>query len=97
MKTEEFQFDMDSRAMPADPIELRGRRRDSGRMVVLDRSAATIEHSEFSAIYNHLQLGDLLVLNDSYMLSNTLSFQHGNEPAEVTVRSRARRYEHCRS
>jgi S-adenosylmethionine:tRNA ribosyltransferase-isomerase len=85
MKTEGFDFNTEARVMPSDPVELRGKRRDDGRMVVLERSTATIEHTVFSAIYNYLQPGDLLVLNDSYMLSNTLSFQYGNGTMDVIV------------
>lgn len=85
MKTGEFDFNTKSRVMPSDPVELRGKRRDDGRMVVLERSTATIKHTVFSTIYNYLQPGDLLVLNDSYILSNTLSFQYGNETVDVIV------------
>ncbi|WP_372492902.1 S-adenosylmethionine:tRNA ribosyltransferase-isomerase [Nocardia sputi] len=75
MKTSEFDFDPGERVMPSDPVELRGKRREDGRMVVLERSTATIEYTVFSTIYNYLRPGDLLVLNDSYMMSNTLSFR----------------------
>ncbi|KAG0201380.1 hypothetical protein BGX28_005781 [Mortierella sp. GBA30] len=85
MRTEEFDFNLDSRVMPHDPVELRGKSRDSGRMIVLDRSAAKIGHTVFSTICDYFRPGDLLVLNDSYMLSNTLWFQHGEEPTQVTV------------
>jgi len=85
MKTEDFDFHNDSRAMPTDPIELRGKRRDSGRMIVLDRSKDTIEHKVFSDILDYFRPGDLLVLNDSYMLSNTLDFWYGDEVAQVIV------------
>ncbi|MFL9911028.1 S-adenosylmethionine:tRNA ribosyltransferase-isomerase [Paraburkholderia sp. RL17-337-BIB-A] len=85
MKTEHFDFALDPATMPTDPVQLRGRRRDDGRMIVLDRSTATIEHKMFPAIYDYLRPGDLLVLNDSYMLSNTLSFQNGNEPTQMIV------------
>ncbi|KVD70610.1 S-adenosylmethionine tRNA ribosyltransferase [Burkholderia sp. ABCPW 14] len=85
MKTDDFDFGLDWKAMPTDPAELRGKRRDSGRMIVLDRAAATIEHTIFPTISDRLQPGDLLVFNDSYMLSNTLSFRHGNESAHVIV------------
>jgi hypothetical protein len=46
-------------------------------MIVLNRSAAKIEHTVVSTICNYFRLGDLLVLNDSYMLSNTV---YGHEP-----------------
>ncbi|KAG0207568.1 hypothetical protein BGX28_001231 [Mortierella sp. GBA30] len=54
-------------------------------MIVLDRSASKIEHTVFSTICDYFRPGDLLVLNDSYMLPNKLSFQHGHEPAQVTL------------
>ncbi|KAF8415877.1 putative S-adenosylmethionine/tRNA-ribosyltransferase-isomerase [Tirmania nivea] len=85
MKTDDFDFRTDSTVMPTDPVELRGRRRDSGKMIVLDRSLATIEHTVFSSIYDYLRPGDLMVLNDSYMLSNTLCFWHNDEAACVIV------------
>lgn len=85
MKTADFEFSLDSKVMPHDPVELRGRTRDSGRMVVLDRSISKIEHTEFSSIADYFRPGDLLVLNDSYILSNTLWFQHGENPLQVTV------------
>ena len=85
MKTEDFDFRSDSGAMPTDPIELRGKRRDSGKMIVLDRSTVTIEHAVFSTIHDYFRPGDLLVLNDSYILSNTLSFWHAGKAAEVIV------------
>lgn len=58
--------------MPSDPVELRGKRREDGRMVVLERSTATIKHTVFSTIYNYLQPGDLLVLNDSYTVEHAI-------------------------
>ncbi|WP_159930311.1 MULTISPECIES: S-adenosylmethionine:tRNA ribosyltransferase-isomerase [Nocardia] len=85
MKTSEFDFDPGERVMPSDTVELRGKRREDGRMVVLERSTATIEHTVFSTIYNYLRPGDLLVLNDSYMMSNTLSFRYCNETVDVIV------------
>ena len=85
MKTEEFDFNVESRIMPHDPVELRGKSRDSGRMIVLDRSTSKIEHTVFTSICDHFRSGDLLVLNDSYMLSNTLWFQSAGERTQVTV------------
>ena len=85
MKTEEFDFKVDSRVMPHDPVELRGKSRDSGRMVVLDRSTSKIDHTVFTTICDYFRSGDLLVLNDSYMLSNTLRFVSGKDFTQVTV------------
>lgn len=85
MKTASFHFEMGSNAMPTDPVELRGRQRTDGRMIVLDRGRNTIEHRVFSDIDEYFRPGDLLVLNDSYLLSNTLQFACGGQAAVVIV------------
>lgn len=38
MKNEDFDFSVESRIMPHDPVELRGKTRGGGKMIVLDRS-----------------------------------------------------------
>lgn len=38
MKAEDFDFKLDPAIVPHDPAELRGKTRNDGRMVVLDRS-----------------------------------------------------------
>ncbi|KHN99541.1 Queuosine biosynthesis protein [Metarhizium album ARSEF 1941] len=85
MKTEEFNYNAESRIVPDDPFELRGKSRDSARMIVLDRSTEKITHAMFSDICQYLRPGDLLVLNDSYMLANILCFQHGDQSTQVAL------------
>lgn len=85
MKTEDFDFKLDPAIVPHDPVELRGKTRDSGKMVVLDRSEGKIEHTVISTICDYFKPGDLLVLNDSYMLLNMLKFKYGDEIAQVSV------------
>lgn len=85
MKTQDFDFDTASNVLPRDPNELRGKRRDDGRMIVLDRATSTITHTLFRSICDYLRRGDLLVLNDSYVLSDTLWFQCEHERTQVTV------------
>jgi len=85
MKTSEFEFAVGPNATPAEPPERRGRTRDSGRLVVLDRAAGTVSHDMFPDILEHLRAGDLLVLNDSYILPDTLSFRAEGESVELTV------------
>lgn len=95
MKTKRFDFDVSCRVMPDAPLPLRGKARDDGRLVVLDRAANHIEHTHFPAILNYLRPGDLLVFNDSYALPNALEFHlaharlpiivHGSEPGGVHV------------
>ena len=57
-------------ALPAElranlPAELRGRRRDGVRLMVVDRARRTIEHAELSQLGNYLRTDDLLVVNRS--------------------------------
>ncbi|MEX3958207.1 S-adenosylmethionine:tRNA ribosyltransferase-isomerase [Trinickia sp. EG282A] len=85
MKTEDFDFTLEPALVPEFPAELRGRQRDCGRMIVLDRARGTIAHEVFSSICDHLRDGDLLVLNDSYVLPNMLLFQHANRAAWVII------------
>lgn len=85
MRTQEFDFQWDPAAMPRDPVQLRGKSRESGKMLVLDRSTDTTDHTTFSNICDYFRDGDLLVLNDSYMLSNTLKFRAHDTVVHVTV------------
>jgi S-adenosylmethionine:tRNA ribosyltransferase-isomerase len=85
MRTQEFDFKWDPQAMPRDPVQLRGKSRESGKMLVLDRSTGSTKHTVFSHICDFFRKGDLLVLNDSYMLSNTLRFQAHDTTVQVTV------------
>lgn len=77
MRTAAFEFDMGSNVIPTDPLELRRGARDRGKMAVLDRGAASVAHANFADIYDYLAPGDLLVLNDSYALSNGLALAAG--------------------
>ncbi|EFR00820.1 S-adenosylmethionine:tRNA ribosyltransferase-isomerase [Nannizzia gypsea CBS 118893] len=83
MKTVDFDFDVTARVMPDDPVELRGKSREDGKMIVLDRSVDAIIHSGFASICEYFRPGDLLVLNDSYVLANVLWFKHGDETTHV--------------
>ncbi len=47
------------------PPEKRGLRRDHVRMMVLDRTTGEIRHDRFNHLMNHLQPGDLVILNNS--------------------------------
>ncbi|KAK2861310.1 hypothetical protein FQN49_004337 [Arthroderma sp. PD_2] len=83
MKTQEFDYDIAARFMPDDPVELRGKDRENGKMIVLNRSTEKITHTVFSTICEYFRPGDLLVLNDSYVLANVLWFQHGDETTHI--------------
>ncbi|KAM0480338.1 hypothetical protein ACHAPX_004169 [Trichoderma viride] len=85
MKAEDFDFKLDPAIVPHDPAELRGKTRNDGMMVLLDRSRGKIEHTFVSTICDYFRPSDHLVLNDSYMLLNMLEFKHGDGIAQVSV------------
>ncbi|PTB17481.1 S-adenosylmethionine tRNA ribosyltransferase [Trinickia symbiotica] len=85
MKAKDFDFKLEPGLIPHAPNELRGRHRDSGRMIVLDRTSNAIAHVNFSSICDYLRAGDLLVLNDSYVVPNMLLFRHGEGTAWVII------------
>jgi S-adenosylmethionine:tRNA ribosyltransferase-isomerase len=85
VKSEHFEFKFAPGLVPHAPGELRGRARGSGRMIVLDRASQAIRHEAFSSIDDYLCRGDLLVLNDSYVLPNAIMFNHGERTVSVIL------------
>lgn len=86
MKTQIFDFPTTTHILPRDPNSLRGKTRENGRMIVLKRSTSTITHTTFPSICSYLRSGDLLVLNKTYVLSDTLWFRYGEHArTQVTV------------
>jgi len=47
-------------------------KRDSSKLMVFDKTYDTVEHTAFSDIYNFLNPGDLLVLNDTKVIPGRL-------------------------
>ena len=64
MKTDDFDFYLPEELIAQHPIE----KRDSSRMMVLDRITGEIEHKVFSDIIDYLNSGDTLVLNDTKVI-----------------------------
>lgn len=64
MKTSDFNYDLHPEFIAQTPIEPR----DSARLMVLDRSIGSIEHSNFRSIGKYLKSGDLIVLNETRVL-----------------------------
>lgn len=73
MKTAEFDFRVPERLIPSVPRELRGKRRDDARLVVLDRAKQTIEHGDFRDLKAWLHAGDALVVNNSLVIHDQLA------------------------
>ncbi len=64
LKTEDFWYDLPEELIAQTPLE----KRDSSRLLVLDRKTGDTNHKHFYDILDYLQPGDCLVMNDSRVL-----------------------------
>ena len=64
MKTHDFWYDLPEELIAQTPLE----RRDSSRLMVMDRNTGALEHRHFYDIVSYLNPGDCLVMNDSRVL-----------------------------
>ncbi len=64
MKKSDFYFDLPEELIAQTPLE----KRDSSRLMVLDRNSGEIEHKHFHDILKLINPGDCLVLNNSRVL-----------------------------
>ncbi len=60
----DFYYELPEELIAQDPLE----KRDSSRLMVLDRNTGRIKHDTFSNITDYLHPGDLLVLNDTKVI-----------------------------
>lgn len=61
MKLSEFKFDLPSELIAQYPAK----NRDESRLMVVDKTAGTIEHKEFKDVLNYFDDQDVMVLNDT--------------------------------
>ena len=64
MKTHDFWYDLPEELIAQTPLE----KRDTSRMLALDRETGAIAHRHFYDIIDYLNPGDCLVMNDSRVL-----------------------------
>lgn len=64
MNTNDFDFDLPQKLIAQTPLE----KRDSSRLLVLDRKTGDIEHKHFTDIIDYLDSNDVLVLNDTKVI-----------------------------
>ncbi|WP_297635769.1 tRNA preQ1(34) S-adenosylmethionine ribosyltransferase-isomerase QueA [uncultured Clostridium sp.] len=64
MKVSDFNFDLPEELIAQHPLE----KRDSSRLMVLDRETGEIEHKIFSDIIEYLKAGDTLILNNTRVM-----------------------------
>ena len=64
MRTDDFDYHLPPELVAQTPLE----RRDSSRLLALDRATGAIRHSRFSGIGEYLRPGDLMVFNRSRVI-----------------------------
>lgn len=64
MKTHDFWYDLPEELIAQTPLE----KRDTSRLMVLDRVSGEVTHKHFYDIIDYLKPGDCLVMNDSRVL-----------------------------
>ncbi|HIT21381.1 MAG TPA: tRNA preQ1(34) S-adenosylmethionine ribosyltransferase-isomerase QueA [Candidatus Scybalousia intestinigallinarum] len=64
MQLEDFDYNLPSELIAQTPLE----KRDSSRLLVLDKKTGEIEHHQFPDIISYMEEGDTLVLNDTKVL-----------------------------
>ena len=81
MTIDEFDYDLDEKLIAQTPLE----KRDSSRLMVLDKKTGEIEHKHFSDILTYLEAGDTLVLNDTRVLPARLIGEKEETKAVIEV------------
>ena len=64
MKTDDFDYYLPEELIAQTPLK----KRDSSRLLVLDKETGEVEHKHFSDIIQYLNSGDTLVLNDTKVI-----------------------------
>ena len=64
MKTDDFDFYLPEKLIAQTPLE----KRDSSRLLVLDKKTGKISHRRFPDIIDYMEKGDTLVLNDTKVI-----------------------------
>jgi len=64
MKTDDFDYYLPEELIAQTPLD----KRDSSKLLVLDRATGEIEHKHFSDIIDYLDSNDVLVLNDTKVI-----------------------------
>lgn len=64
MKTDDFDFYLPEHLIAQTPLE----KRDSSKLLILDKETGEVAHKHFSDIIDYLNEGDVLVLNDTKVM-----------------------------
>ncbi len=80
LRTADFFYDLPPELIAQHPME----KRDTSRLMVLDRHAHTIEHKHFYDILDYIRPEDVLVINDSKVIPARL-YGHSEGRPEASV------------
>ena len=64
MKTDDFDYYLPEELIAQTPLE----KRDSSRLLILNKETGNIKHKHFTDIIDYLNKGDVLVLNDTKVM-----------------------------
>jgi len=81
MKTSDFDYQLPPELIAQTPVEPR----DQSRLMVLNRSNGSIQHHHFSDIADFFQAGDILVLNNSYVIPARLYGKKVNSDTKIEL------------
>ena len=81
MQLEDFDYYLPEELIAQVPLE----KRDSSRLLVLDRNTGEVEHKHFTDIIEYLNPGDTLVLNDTKVIPARLIGQKEDTGAVIEV------------
>ncbi len=81
MEVKDFDYELPLELIAQVPLE----KRDSSRLMVVDRKTGNIKHQKFSDILSYLHQGDVLVLNDTKVLPARLLGEKVDTHAAIEV------------
>ena len=64
LRTDDFNYDLPSELIAQSPLE----KRDSSKLMILDKNTGDIKHSKFDSIIDVLDCNDILVMNDTKVI-----------------------------
>ncbi len=81
MTLDDFDYELDEKLIAQSPLL----KRDTSKLMVLDRKTGEIEHKKFTNILDYLEKGDTLVLNDTKVLPARLIGEKEETKAIIEV------------
>ena len=81
MKLTDFRYEVEGLNVPEEPLK----KRDSAKLMVLNRAEQTIEHKKFSDIHEYLNEGDVVIFNNTKVFPARLNGKKEKTEADIEV------------